>query len=95
MREVLEFAIKSKEIWLENNPIQLAQPSFHYALQAHEITFVLKIIRSSLLWTTILILGQEKGRRAARKIVFEISWRVFKQNTFMASGWTGRMFPGY
>ncbi|WP_027402943.1 CgeB family protein [Aphanizomenon flos-aquae] len=95
MKEVLDFAIKSKEVWLKNNPVQIAQPSFNCALQAHEITFVLQIIRITLLWTTILILGQEKGQRAARKIVFEIGWRVFKQNTFMAGGWPGRMFPGY
>ncbi|MBD2197806.1 MULTISPECIES: CgeB family protein [Calothrix] len=95
MKEVLDFAIKSKENWLKSNSIQLQKPSFNEALQAHKLNFILKTISCILLWISIIIFGKQKGRKAARRISYEISWRLCKQTTFTASGWPGRMFPKY
>jgi len=39
-----------------------------------------------------LILGRERGMRAARRALYELSWRFFGHHTYMASGWVGRLF---
>ncbi|MBE9085675.1 glycosyltransferase family 1 protein [Tolypothrix sp. LEGE 11397] len=98
MQEVLDFAIKSKENWLKNNRIQLSQLSqlsLNDACDSHKISWELKVLSVILLWFCRLIFGQEKGSKAARRIIFELSWRLFKKTTFTASGWPGRMFPKY
>ena len=41
---------------------------------------------------TRLLLGQEKGARGARRIVFEASWRLAGERTFGAAGLPGRLF---
>jgi spore maturation protein CgeB len=41
----------------------------------------------------ILLFGKKKGPRAARRLVYEISWRIFREKTYSASGLPGRMFP--
>jgi spore maturation protein CgeB len=41
---------------------------------------------------TSLFWGKQRGPRAARRLVFELSWRVFGSYTYRAVGWPGRMF---
>lgn len=53
----------------------------------------LRMLRNFLLSVCVTIFGPQKGPRAARRMVFEISWRLWGEKTFKASGWPGRMFP--
>jgi len=39
-----------------------------------------------------MILGRERGKRAARRALYELCWRFSGRNTYSASGWTGRLF---
>ena len=39
-----------------------------------------------------MILGRERGKRAARRALYELCWRFSGRNTYLASGWTGRLF---
>jgi len=51
------------------------------------------LIRQILVWGCNRIWGQARGLRAARRIIFELSWRLAKEKTFSQSGWPARMFP--
>jgi spore maturation protein CgeB len=51
------------------------------------------LIRLILVWGCSRIWGHGRGLRAARRIVFELSWRLAKEKTFSESGWPARMFP--
>jgi len=39
-----------------------------------------------------LIWGDSRGIRAARRIMFELSWRMVGRATYTAAGWPGRFF---
>jgi spore maturation protein CgeB len=52
-----------------------------------------RLIRWILVWGCSRIWGRERGLRAARRIVFELSWRLAGETTFSQSGWPARMFP--
>lgn len=45
-----------------------------------------------LAWPAILIWGRERGLRAARRILFELSWRFAGAKTYSAAGLPGRVF---
>jgi len=92
MREVIDFVISSKDKSSGSHDNQLG-PSFAKAAQKHKINSPLRLLRKIVLFPCILIWGEQLGRRAARRISFELSWRVFGRKTFTASGWSGRMFP--
>ena len=68
--------------------VQLAGAVLDYRTNA-----LLRMLRNFLLSVCVTIFGPLKGPRAARRMVFEISWRLWGQKTFKASGWPGRMFP--
>ena len=65
---------------------------FEQIVLEHQKSIILGVFKSILIFIGSLIYGKEKGRRLARRVVFEISWRVFKENTFKAKGIVGRMF---
>lgn len=39
-----------------------------------------------------MFLGRERGMRAARRALYELSWRFCGHNTYTVSGWVGRLF---
>ena len=54
---------------------------------------LLRLLRWILVWGCSRIWGHSRGLRAARRIVFELSWRLVGEKTFSRSGWPARMFP--
>lgn len=88
MTHVIEYALKARM----DSPPSLA-PSFDKALRAHRMTLGLRMLRTVLLTIGNLIYGAGKAPRAARRLVFELSWRLMGKHTFTATGWPGRMFP--
>jgi spore maturation protein CgeB len=92
MKELLEFALQARDRWLADHP-QLPQISFELALKHHQLTLLPRLVRKPLLSVCNLIFGKRRGIRAARRIVFEVSWRLFGIKTFTASGLPGRLFP--
>jgi len=62
------------------------------ALRRHRLTPALRMLRRALIGAGIAAFGPERGPRAARRLVFEISWRMAGAHTFSAGGWPGRMF---
>lgn len=91
-KEVLDFAVRSRE----EGPApgkQTEKPDVSRILAAHRSTLPLRLLRRALLLPCAAIWKKERGARAARRFVFELSWRLMGRKTFTASGWPGRMFP--
>ena len=66
--------------------------TFRAAEQSHHTEPALWMIRSLLVFAASLVWGKSRGPRAARRLVFELSWRLRGAWTYSASGWPGRMF---
>jgi spore maturation protein CgeB len=92
MKEVLDFALCARDKWLKNRGNQL-DLSFDQIVQTHRVNLPLRLLRKMLVLPCVLIWGDKRGHRAARRLIFEFSWRFFGLKTFSASGWPGRMFP--
>jgi len=92
LNEVIDFAIKSMENLPKRKNI-ISDTSFEQISKTHKLDSHLKIIRKLLVFVCKLIWKNSKGSRAARRIIYELSWRFFGKKTYSASGWPGRMFP--
>ena len=60
--------------------------------QAHRPGPWLNALRGALVFAFRLIWGERRGPRAARRLLYELSWRFAGAKTFGASGWPGRLF---
>lgn len=60
--------------------------------QAHRLSFPLRCLRILIVLTARLVWGPLRGARAARRLMFELSWRFFGSYTYTSAGWPGRMF---
>ena len=92
LKQVIDFALSAKG----HGAISKEAPlwtSFGQLLRAHGMNFRLRFLRRMLVFPAVLIWGKARGPRAARRLVFEFSWRFFGEKTFTASGLPGRMFP--
>jgi len=58
----------------------------------HQTNFGLRLLRSLLTIPCCLVWGKQRGPRAARRILFEVSWRLCGETTYSAASWPGRIF---
>ena len=58
----------------------------------HEIGVSLSLFRTLLVFPFTLLWGKERGPRAARRFLLEVSWRLVGRHTYTAGGWPGRLF---
>ena len=65
---------------------------FNQLASAHKINIFHKILRGFLLLPCVFIWGKKRGPRAARRILFELSWRLFGRGTYSVTGLPGRLF---
>jgi spore maturation protein CgeB len=49
-------------------------------------------LRSAMITAGQLLYGNERGARAARRLAFEVSWRLSGKHTYSSRGWPGRLF---
>jgi len=66
--------------------------AFEDIASRYRVGWMLKFLRGLLLFPCRLIWGRERGARAARRLLFEISWRLLGDKTYRAVGWPGRLF---
>jgi spore maturation protein CgeB len=92
LQAALDFALQSRELAKANASSQMLPP-FSHALQQHVLTWPLRLLRTGLVLACSSVWGRRRGPRAARRLCFELSWRLLGPRTFSAGGWTGRMFP--
>jgi len=62
------------------------------AERAYRPSASLRLLRGVLLAVCTAIWGPVRGARAARRLLYELSWRVFGAATYRARGWPGRLF---
>jgi spore maturation protein CgeB len=89
MKDVLAFALASKNSHTRRGP----PPRFDLALLRHRLPRWMALVRDLLVAATSMVWGRQRGPRAARRIVFEASLRLFGRNTYRAAGLPGRLFP--
>lgn len=65
---------------------------FEAAANQHQFGLGMKAVRAILVRCAGLIWGERRGPRAARRMTFELSWRLAGARTYSAAGWPGRMF---
>ena len=58
----------------------------------HSIGRWLRTLRTLLVAFCSFVCGEARGSRAARRALFEISWRIAGRHTYTAAGWPGRLF---
>jgi spore maturation protein CgeB len=58
----------------------------------HAPTPLLGALRSALVCPATLLFGRQRGPRAARRLLFELCWRLAGRWTYTAAGWPGRLF---
>jgi spore maturation protein CgeB len=60
--------------------------------EQHQPRLPLHLLRALLVAPLSLIFGPRRGARAARRTLFELSWRIAREKTYSAAGWPGRIF---
>ncbi len=65
---------------------------FDEAEQRHTKPVYLRAAANLLMVIGVLIFGTQRGPRFARRLSFELSWRIAGEATYRASGIVGRMF---
>ena len=73
-------------------PLADPSPAFKRAAASHNVMPALRLLRQLLLLPCVVLWGTQRGPRAARRILFELSWRLVGAKTYSASGWPGRLF---
>ena len=58
----------------------------HHIGNSARLLCAIFVVPFRLLW------GGHRGPRAARRFLFELSWRLFGRHTYTAAGWPGRWF---
>ncbi len=71
---------------------RLDRDLFMRALADHRTDAGLQFLRKVMVWPLQRIWGERRGARAARRLLFELSWRLCGRATYKASGLPGRLF---
>jgi spore maturation protein CgeB len=61
-------------------------------LKRHHTGLGLRVLRGVLISPMRWLFGRQRGARAARRVLFELSWRLAGAHTYSAAGWPGRLF---
>lgn len=70
------------------NPARVMEGAF----ESHAAPARLRLLRDALVFLPSLIWGRQRGARAARRLLFEASWRLVGPRTYSAQGLPGRLF---
>ncbi len=92
MKEILESAIKFSR-QKKGESFTRYHVSFDQALKKHRFSFFHILFKIFLVTFGVCIFGRKRGPRAARRFLYEISWRIFGEKTYKAAGLPGRLFP--
>jgi spore maturation protein CgeB len=65
---------------------------FEKLVEKHRRGLFLELFKKILLLLCKAFWGQKRGARAARRLLFELSWRIAGKHTYSAAGLPGRLF---
>ncbi|MFI5181885.1 MAG: glycosyltransferase, partial [Thermoanaerobaculia bacterium] len=96
LKEVLEFTLHQREIALSGGRAKrsgrIDWARFEAAAAAHRTGPGLAVAGQGLKAACSLFFGRVRGPRAARRLVYELSWRLAGARTYTAAGLPGRLF---
>jgi spore maturation protein CgeB len=96
LAEVLDFAFYQRERFFSQRNLsqtgQIDWARFENAARRHRADRKLLLFKQLLTTACSAIWGSTRGPRAARRLVFELSWRIAGAHTYSAAGLPGRMF---
>lgn len=93
--ELIPEAIKAREkrgAPASDSVFRNMREEWENAARKHALPVGLRILKWVLVNIFTPIWGPRRGRRAARRLVYELSWRLVGRHTYTAAGWPGRMF---
>lgn len=90
-KKLLEYAFEKHRVAIKPN-VSINFEEFKLIEKKHKVGIALKLLRILLLMPCMVFWGKSRGPRAARRILFELSWRLAGRKTYTASGWPGRLF---
>lgn len=64
------------------------------SLDKHKPNFAMKVLKRVMLLPLEFFLGEDRGYRAARRVVYRISIFLFGEKAYSSAGWVGILFPG-
>jgi len=76
----------------QNQSRPIDWPAFERLVDRHRPGWWLRVLKILLTGPCTLIWGRQRGPRAARRLLFELSWRIAGAHTYSAGGWPGRLF---
>ena len=96
LAEVLDFALCQREKYFADHGVtptgRIDWAKFEAAARQHTVDKKLSSLRRGMTAICSAIWGPVRGPRAARRILFELSWRLVGARTYSAAGWPGRIF---
>ena len=90
--KLLDAAEKMKIKRDEYLTTEIDMQMFSVIEKKHQVGIALRLFGQLWRLPFILLWGKVRGPRAARRLMFELSWRLMGRKTYSASGWTGRLF---
>jgi len=91
LNDIIQFAVKQHQKIPTGSGL-IDWSVFAQAVSQHKVTPALALMRVALVKGCSIIYGKKRGPRAARRLVFELSWRVFGEHTYSSKGLPGRLF---
>jgi len=93
VKKLLDFTVEARNAYVASGVCkQELRGLFEDSLKKHQTSLPMRLIGHLLTLPCILVWGRRRGQRAARRILFELSWRLAGKNTYSASGLPGRLF---
>jgi spore maturation protein CgeB len=92
LRPLLDEAIKIHDSIKGRRNEGIDWRAFEEVASRHTASNELRLLRATLRAACRALWGPARSMRAARRLVFEISWRLTGARTYQACGWPGRMF---
>jgi spore maturation protein CgeB len=92
LKAVLDFGLAARDASLAAGDGDAKAAPLTLPFGAHSVRWPMAALRTLTLWTCRLLWGAQRGPRAARRLTFELSWRLSGEKTFSAAGWPGRMY---
>ncbi len=90
--EVTKRAARRSDGDVPGTPCKFDFVTFNKLERHHAVGPWLDSLRWLLLTPCVAVFGRKRGPRAARRLLYEISWRLIGKKIFTASGWPGRLF---
>lgn len=96
LTEVLDFVLRQCERYFSRRGVSptylIDWARFEEAARRHKMDQKLLHFKRAIVAACSVLWGPVRGPRAARRLVFELSWRLAGSHTYSAAGLPGRMF---